>query len=249
MGKQLDIQKYRIDFMIGIAASVVASLLITTGGWVFDAISNIDIGVIGRIEDAVYSRAAAVTPYTTTLLILELVISAALAVIIFTAIVTICGEVRLSKSLAAIETKYCEAKSSMPQKENEVSQEKPKRSDGAAEEPQREYLSLMKENRRLKQEEKQLKKEHKTILCEIVALTIVLLALIAICAEFIATPVRLRAQFEQELYIVSPYTDEQTIAQLKSSWVLMKTKDDFIDIYDMVENIHAEYCIDGYKSF
>lgn len=217
MGKQLDIQKYRIDFMIGIAASVVASLLIATGGWVFDVISNIDFGSLDWIEDAIYSRAAAVTPYTTTLLILELVISAALAVIIFTAIVTICSEVRLSKSLAAIEPKYCEAKSSMPQKENEVSREKPKRSDAATEEPQREYLSLMKENRRLKQEEKQLKKKHKTILCEIVALTIVLLALIAICVEFIATPVRLRAQFEQELYIVSPYTDEQTIAQLNRS--------------------------------
>lgn len=251
MEKQSNTQKHLTDFAIGIAASVAASILITTGDWMFDMISNITFESLDWIEDTVYMRAAAVTPYSTTLLILSLVIAIALSVTICIVILTVRGEIRLSRSLAEIDEKYSKSKETIPLKENEHPIGKPVQATKSAQEKQREQLearlnSLIEEAQRLERKEAALKRKHKLHLYAIASLTAFILVLVMVYTWLIVKPVRLRAQFEHEIYIVSPYVDEQTISQLKSSWVLMKTKADFIDIYNAVENIHAEYCIDGY---
>lgn len=166
MEKQSNTQKHLTDFAIGIAASVAASILIATGGWMFDMISDMSFESLDWIEDIVYMRAAAVTPYSTTLLILSLVIATVLSVVICIVILTARGEIRLSRSLAEIDEKYSKSKETIPLKENEHPIGSPVQATKSAQKKQRTQLeaglnSLIEDAQKLEQEESALKRKHK----------------------------------------------------------------------------------------
>lgn len=50
-------------------------------------------------------------------------------------------------------------------------------------------------------------------------------------------PHTLWIDFEQDITMISPYIEEIEVRQLQSNWVCMRSKDDYIEIYKVIDNI------------
>lgn len=50
-------------------------------------------------------------------------------------------------------------------------------------------------------------------------------------------PHTLWIDFEQDITMISPYIEEIEIRQLQSNWVCMRSKDDYMEIYKVIDNI------------
>lgn len=245
MDKQSDAKKHRGDFAIGIAASVVASILITTGKWLFDELSNVNLGSLDWIEDAIYSRAAGITPYSTTFFLVSSSDLIILAVLVCVGTFAVRSEIVMSRCLRELETKKNTPTETIPQESNECQSKKARKIE-AKEALEAKLSALEEETERIKQEGKAQIKSYRLYTWGITGLLVLMSVVTLLYGGSICESVRLRGAFEHELYIISPYVDEQTISQLKSSWALMGTKDDFTDICNTLEDIHAEHHINGY---
>lgn len=246
MDKQPDAKKHRGDFAIGIAASVVASILITICKRLFDELSNVNFVSLSWIEDTIYSRAARITPYSTTLFLISFSDLVILAVLVCTVIFAVHSEIVMSRCLSEMEAINNTPTETISQKTNECQSKKARQAE--TKEALEARLSALKaETEKIKQEGTVKIKSYRLYTRVMMGLLLLMSVVTLLYGVSICESVRLRGAFEQELYIISPYVDEQTISQVKSSWVLMKTKDDFTDIYNTLEDVHAEYHINGYE--
>lgn len=53
----------------------------------------------------------------------------------------------------------------------------------------------------------------------------------------IIKPHTLWINFEQDITMISPYIEETEVRQLQSNWVCMRSKDDYMEIYKVIDNI------------
>ena len=92
-------------------------------------------------------------------------------------------------------------------------------------------------NSRSKDTSKQANKVIKICLWILVFMLVFLFIIITSCAYY---PSQLWKHFELDLTHITPYTEESTIQMLKSDWVSMTKKEDYISIYDTIYEIKTE---------
>lgn len=80
------------------------------------------------------------------------------------------------------------------------------------------------------------KKKRKTGIFPIIILIIYLIVFVII--EII--PTFILNDFNRDIVMIKPYTDNKTIITLESDWTRMKSKDDFDKIYDTINQIKKE---------
>lgn len=73
-----------------------------------------------------------------------------------------------------------------------------------------------------------------------IVLIVLILVLFILLTSFCYYPWRLWEKFELDITQIAPYTDIHTTQKLKSDWVSMTTKNDYISIYNQINNIKKE---------
>lgn len=58
---------------------------------------------------------------------------------------------------------------------------------------------------------------------------------------FAITPITLNEGFEHDIAIIYPYVEEKDILFLKSDWALMRSRDDYIAIYEYIDKVKEDY--------
>lgn len=74
-------------------------------------------------------------------------------------------------------------------------------------------------------------------------LAILILCLYLFATVFVLRPVTIREEFNRDIIMIYPYTDESTIYKLKSDWVCMRSKEDYNQIYDCINQIKSTYSL------
>ena len=213
-------KKYKRDIIIGIVASIVASLVIGIGNWCISAVPQIGSSIIETAVNIKYALAANQTKNSLSIALLSCVMGC-FAGTIFTlfrsAVYTLIETLKLKKALNAVadEVKDKLNKSSTTQ---EISKKDKKEKESVDELIQRSKHTSLKS----------------ILVCIILMISMVFIA------ETIIAPADIRDKFDKDIDMIYPYVEEKDIFQLKSDWVLMKSKDDYIAIYEYVDRIKEE---------
>ena len=227
---------YRKDLLIGVMASILASAILWTSEWLFKVVPQIGNALPVAIENIVYTKAASVTVYTPFLLTLRLA-----TIIVLTAIflaVFILATQKLHK-------KELERDESIAADTKEKTRKSIENITPTTAEQQANYI------RKIRRKTYMLKKKTKRIHIRILLLieVTVLLAvfLLGIFIIFVQKPIELKKNFDLELQIISPYVDDSMITKLKSDWVLMYSKEQYREIYTVIDKILEEHRISRYE--
>lgn len=215
-------KNYKKEILAGVITSLLSSMIVWFAGWVFESAPQIGATLPATIENIIYTKAASVTEFTPFLLALELVsiavMTAVLAVVFLIATIKLRvkkdSERMLKKMIADAELEKAREESQTP--EGEIIYRRKFR---------RRLSNMGKESRRLSRR-----------LWTLLTLNILLVALLmSAMVNFVQKPVKLKEQFDLEIQIIAPYVEEEVITKLKSDWVLMYSKGQYLEIYDVID--------------
>lgn len=88
-------------------------------------------------------------------------------------------------------------------------------------------------------EKEKLKKIRKTNISLTFKLILIIVLLI-ITVSSVMIPTEIYKSFNRDMTMISPYVDNQEILLLKSKWVMMKSYDDYKEIYNIIDEIKEE---------
>lgn len=215
-------KNYKQEILVGVITSLLSSAILWLAGWMLESAPQLGATLPATIENIIYAKAASVTEFTPFLLVLELVslvvITAVLTVVFLIATIKLRAkkdsERMLKKLLADTELEKCREESQTP--EGEIIYRRKFR---------RRLSDMDKESRRLSRK-----------LWMLLSLNILLIALLmSTMVNFLQKPIKLKEQFDLEIQIIAPYVEEDVIMELKSDWVLMYSKEQYLEIYDVID--------------
>lgn len=93
--------------------------------------------------------------------------------------------------------------------------------------------ALQKLNKKIDILEKRIKKSGIMVIITTILLSIHLIITII-------APAIINAGFKNNITMIKPYTDSQTVMMLESDWIRMKSKDNYDKIYDIINQIKEE---------
>lgn len=213
---------YKKDIVIGVVTSLLSSAILWFIGWLFNISPQVSATLPVTMENIIYTKAASVTEFTPFLLAIEIVslavMTAILAVVFWIATIELrikkYSERKLKKMIADAELEKCREESQTS--EGEIIYRRKFR---------RRLSDMDKESRHLGRK-----------LWMLLTLNILIIALLmSIMVNSVQKPVKLKEQFDLEIQIIAPYVEEDVITKLKSDWVLMCSKEQYLEIYDVIE--------------
>lgn len=80
-------------------------------------------------------------------------------------------------------------------------------------------------------------KDHKRTSLQIILACAFLIVICFFIMMFVLVPANLHEKFDRDITIIHPYVEEQQVFQLKSDWVLMRSKADYISIYEYINMV------------
>lgn len=214
------IKKYKRDIIIGIVASIVASLIIGIGNWCISAVPKMGSSIIETLINIKYTLAANQTKNSLSIILLSCVMgcfAGTVFALFHSAVHTLIETLKLKKVLNTIPDEVKDKLNS-----SSTTQE------------------ISKKDKKEKESVDELIQRSKHTSLQSILGCIILIVSMVFFAETIIAPASIRDMFEIDIEMIYPYVEEKDIFQLKSDWVLMKSKDDYIAIYEYVDRIKEE---------
>ena len=113
--------------------------------------------------------------------------------------------------------------------------------DKPTEELSDEEIKLIRQYNKIKRKaNKSVKGEVKEVKRGFFVILILLIMIMAIAISCFYYPWAMWKTFQLDIIQISPYTDETVIKMLKSKWVSMDEKKEYIEIYDQINSIKLE---------
>ncbi len=211
------IKKYSREIIVGVIVSILTTIVIKAWDWIIDIAPQVGSNIIETIDNLTYSFAAQMSSITLLWISFSCVSSAFLGFIIST----------ISRGFETyIETRKLE-------------KEVKKMTDEQIEAAE---LSLYKQDittthtNYIKDSISHGKRVGKSALfC-----TILLFIVYVMINTFVLQPSHLREKFTQDITIITPYVECGVVQKLESDWILMRNRDDYEAIYEIVDNIKEQ---------
>lgn len=213
---------YKKDIVIGVVTSLLSSAILWFTGWMFETAPRICATVPVTIENIIYTKAASVTEYTLFLLVLELITIVTMAIAAVAILMTATIKWRAGKDSERIfREAAANAELEKCKEELKTTEEKTK--------------YIRKVRRRIITLEKDSKQMGRKMWLLLTTLILLIAFLLSIMVNFVQKPIKLKEQFDLELQIISPYVEEDVIAKLKSDWIMMYSKKQYLEIYEIID--------------
>lgn len=216
-------KKYKREIWVGVVVSIMTTAIIKFSEWFFAIAPSIGSSIFETTVNVLYSFAATFTDG----FLLRIILFGGLSLMAGASFSTIQKGMKIYKSTITLEKKF---KSIPEEKLNEIVAEKMLEEDAEKTKSQPERIpTLIQQGKRI----------GKKSLAVIILTAVVFVLLIFT----ISIPMQLHNSFEQDLVKIAPYVEENTITQLKSDWVCMRSEAEYEEIYVTINNIKAEYSL------
>lgn len=215
-------KSYKKDIVVGVITSLLSSAILWFAGWLFDTAPRVGATLPTTIENIIYTKAATVTEYTPFLLVLELIWVVVMTAVIFVVFMTATIKLRVEKEGER------ELKEMVANAELEKCREE-------AQTPEGKQVYKRKLRRRISAMEKEHRQAGRTMWLLIILLILLITLMLSMMVNFVQRPIELKKQFDLEVQVIAPYVDEDVIAKLKSDWVMMYSKAQYLEIYKTID--------------
>lgn len=217
------LKNHKHEIIIGAVGSLIGAFIMGVGNWFISTAPKIGISILETVLNVIYTLAATQTSYSLIITITYyFVLSAFLAPIIIPFGKALRVFVKILKTEHKLKTLSDESISVL----NEHT-----------------TLDLYDEPEPSKKEEETIhiliKKQKQTII-QIIFACVSAIACCFFIILFVIAPAKLREKFDRDITIIHPYVEEQQVLQLKSDWLLMKSKSDYNSIYEYMNMIKEE---------
>lgn len=64
--------------------------------------------------------------------------------------------------------------------------------------------------------------------------------IISMASSMVLRPSQLWSVFERDITMITPYVEFEQINQLKSDWVCMRQKEDYLEIYEIINAVKED---------
>lgn len=209
-------KNYKKEILVGVITSLLSSMIVWFAGWVLESAPQIGATLPATIENIIYTKAASVTEFTPFLLVLELVSIAVMTAVLAVVFLIATSKLRIQKdSERMLKKMIADAELEKYREESQT--------------PEREIIYRRKFRRRISDMDKEIRHLSRK-LWMLLTLNILLIALLmSTMVHFVQKPIKLKEQFDLEIQIIAPYVEEEVITKLKSDWVLMYSKEQYLE--------------------
>ena len=201
--------KYKRDIIIGVLTSLITSGIIVIIGWLIKSAPTVGSTALDVLIDSIYITAAQQTHSTLVETIFSMAVWFGLAFVIQL----------LIHVFLHISKVYNLKKCINSGKETELFSPKAK-----AELP-------------LDEKVESLYHSATSLRNKAILLMILTLILVAGLYFFYIKPHEIWTEFERDVTMIYPYTNEDEIHRLRSDWVCMRSKNDYVEIYKIIDDI------------
>ena len=225
---------YKREMVVGVATSLISSLIIWFCRWIFSSVSTVGADLPTTIESIIYTKAASVAEFTPFIMVLDLIQIVLLAAMLSVVYMSATIKWRIKREVTR------------DLKEKQDYEELARcRVNVQTENQARQYT------RKLRRKLRALEKESKRVRVQLWVLLVITLLIVATILSavvtFVRKPIELKNQFDLELQIIAPYVEEGVITELRSKWILMNSKKQYLEIYEIIDAILVEQNIGRYN--
>jgi len=216
------IKKYRREVVVGVVVSLITALILKFGDWIIEVVPTVGSTLFESVSNVMYTLAATHSDN----MLLGILLLGGLGAMVGSMAKNIIEGLKLYKSVKEIEKRSKNLSEDEIKKLNEEVVQKPLLEEEQKPESVKDVVSKGKKIGR------------STIM---IVITIIFAYLfISFC---ITTPMSLSNEFKQDIVKITPYTEEKQIQQLESDWVCMRSKSDYDDIYEFIDEIKREHSL------
>ena len=209
--------KYKHEVFVSLLASAVTAAIIKSWEWLISTAPVYGRSIITAIENITYSLAATQTTTTLTRTIISCLLGLFLgwySSIIYEGVSALKPTKKLEKATRSFPHSNSTVKGNDTDKNAHVTP------------IDQQIASLSK------------KVKHGIFVLSITAFVIYILV-----HTIVLKPAQLWSDFNNDITAIAPYVEEQEILQLKSDWVCMREKSDYIEIYQTIDAIKNEHSL------
>lgn len=215
-------KNYKKEILVGVITSLLSSMIAWFAGWILESAPQIGATLPATIENIIYTKAASVTEFTPFLLVLELVSIAVMTAVLAVVFLIATSKLRIQKdSERMLKKMIADAELEKYREESQT--------------PEGEIIYRRKFRRRISDMDKESRRLSRKLWMLLSLNTLLIALLMSAMVHFVQKPIKLKEQFDLEIQIIAPYVEEDVITKLKSDWVLMYSKEQYLEIYDVID--------------
>lgn len=206
---------YKREISIGVIVSIITTMVIKCGDWLVKAVPAAGLSITNYI----YYSAASISDAVLTEIVIVLIVGLLFSV----AIIVLGKSHKATKKLKNVCNELEKQNANVPIAEEIVVNEDIDDNESEI----RFFKSLLKKGNRLN-----------------IFFILVIILYFSFLIIGLVKPAELSQSFERDITMIHPYVDDADIIQLESDWVRMKTKSDYEEIYEFIDNVKVEYMLE-----
>lgn len=214
-------KRYKREILIGVVVSLITAVIIKIGDWLLNIIPSVGNSIFDVFSNFMYSLAATCSDY----FILNILLFGGIGIFFGFLLAPLIKGGKLLKMVSQLELK---SKIYSFEKETTKMQN------------QEDMLTKVENEKNNDTENCNEKKELRKYAIIILSLIVFVNVFVSF---FIFSPMMLSSQFDQDIIKITPYVEECEVNQLKSDWACMRSKENYDDIYDRINEIKEKHAL------
>lgn len=212
-------KEHRSQILTGIISSLLTAIIIGIYHWILVTAPTASAGIWGKIVNLYYTTAAQEQENSASVMLLSILVGILFGIIVFPlsdALKNHQDIKDLQKAVGLLENEN--TSKTATSKTEELFKKKP-----------------------LKDEVEDLRKMNKKFVISGIAFLLLGLIIVSSLYAFAIAPSTLYNRFRRDIIQIRPYVEETNVIMLKSKWVSMRSKEDYLEIYSSINAIKTEY--------
>ena len=206
------VRKYKREVIVGVVVSLITAAIIKLGDWIITMTPAFGQTLVSTIQNIIYMTAAAQTATT-----VDRLLFGSLSGLFMGSFLALIG-MGFKEWFRALKLERMINKRSTATGHRERKPEKP-----ASKESESAVKNLIAEAKRL---------GYKAI-----GLTALLVVIYLFSQITIVKPAQLWSIFQNDMTMIAPYVDSHELLHLKSEWVCMQSKEDYVTLYQYIDGV------------
>jgi len=206
------VRKYKREVIVGVVVSLITAAIIKLGDWIITVTPAFGHTIVSTLQNIIYMTAA-----TQTVTTVDRLLFGSLSGLFMGTLLALIG-MGFKEWFRALKFERMMNKRSTATGQRERKPEKP-----ATKESELAARNLISAGKRL---------GYKAIGLTILAIIVHLFLQIAI-----VRPAQLWSDFQNDITMIAPYIESHELLQLRSEWVCMRSKEDYMTLYQHIDGI------------